>query len=44
VPIGVYYRAEGVPTYQDGLPQFDRPAWKRALEPPDLSGALKAFM
>ena len=43
VPIGVYYREEGVPTYQDGLPQFDRPAWKRALEPRDVTEATKAF-
>lgn len=41
VPIGVLYREEGRPTYQAGLPQLDRPLWKRALEPRDIAAALK---
>ena len=43
LPIGVYYCEEGVPTYQDGLPQLDRPAWKRALDPHDMTEAMKVF-
>ncbi len=43
VPLGVFYREEGVPSYRDGLPQLDRPAWKRALEPRDVSQAIAAL-
>jgi 2-oxoglutarate ferredoxin oxidoreductase subunit beta len=43
LPIGVYYEETGTPTYQDGLPQLDRPAWKRAEQPSDVSAALAAF-
>lgn len=40
VPIGVLYREEGRPTYQEGLPQLDGPLWKRAVRPRDISEAL----
>jgi 2-oxoglutarate ferredoxin oxidoreductase subunit beta len=43
LPIGVLYREEGRPTYQDGLPQLDRPMWKHALRPRDISAGLAAF-
>jgi 2-oxoglutarate ferredoxin oxidoreductase subunit beta len=43
LPIGILYREEGRPTYQDGLPQLDVPLWKRATAPRDISGTLKAF-
>jgi 2-oxoglutarate ferredoxin oxidoreductase subunit beta len=37
IPIGVIYREEGRPTYQDGLPQLNEPLWRRALGPRDIS-------
>jgi len=40
VPIGVLYREEGRPTYQEGLPQLDGPLWKHAEQPRDISEAL----
>jgi 2-oxoglutarate ferredoxin oxidoreductase subunit beta len=40
IPIGVIYREEGRPTYQDGLPQLTVPLWKRALVPRDISALL----
>jgi 2-oxoglutarate ferredoxin oxidoreductase subunit beta len=43
LPIGVYYEETGAPTYQDGLPQLDRPAWQRAQVPRDIGKALAAF-
>jgi 2-oxoglutarate/2-oxoacid ferredoxin oxidoreductase subunit beta len=43
LPIGVLYREEGRPTYQDGLPQLDGPLWKRAVAPRDLTKTLRSF-
>jgi 2-oxoglutarate ferredoxin oxidoreductase subunit beta len=43
LPIGVFYREEGRPSYQDGLPQLDRPMWKHAQQPRDISAGLAAF-
>lgn len=40
VPIGVLYREEGRPTYQEGLLQLDGPLWERAVRPRDISEAL----
>ena len=37
VPIGVFYREDDVPTYEDGVPAAGEPGWKRALEPRDVS-------
>ncbi len=37
VPIGVFFREEGRPTYADGLPQLSGPLWKLAREPRDVS-------
>lgn len=33
VPIGVMYRAENVPTYEDGLTSTKTPGWRRAGQP-----------
>ncbi len=30
-------------TYQDGLPQLDRPMWKHAEAPRDISAILKKY-
>jgi len=43
IPIGVFYREEGSFTYQDGLPQLDRPMWKHAQAPRDVSAILKKY-
>jgi 2-oxoglutarate/2-oxoacid ferredoxin oxidoreductase subunit beta len=43
LPVGVFYEQQGVPTYQDMLPQLDRPAWRRAEAPRDISAALAAL-
>jgi 2-oxoglutarate ferredoxin oxidoreductase subunit beta len=43
VPIGVYYREEGVPGYREQLPRLDRPAWKLALQPRDIASAIAAL-
>ncbi len=40
VPIGVYYKEEGTPTYQDLTPAAKEPGWKRAEGPRDISGLL----
>jgi 2-oxoglutarate ferredoxin oxidoreductase subunit beta len=37
IPIGVIYREEGRPTYQDGLPQLTGPLWRQAKTPRDIS-------
>ncbi len=42
IPIGVFYSEDGVPTYQDGLPQLDDgPLWRRAVQPRDVSGLIE---
>jgi len=43
IPIGVFYREEETFTYQDGLPQLDRPMWKHAEEPRDISEILEKY-
>lgn len=43
IPIGVFYREEGSFTYQDGLPQLDRPMWKHAESPRDISAILATY-
>ncbi|MHB1016948.1 MAG: thiamine pyrophosphate-dependent enzyme [Coriobacteriia bacterium] len=43
IPIGVFYREEESFTYQDGLPQLDRPMWKHAEQPRDISKILEAY-
>ncbi|HSK46892.1 MAG TPA: hypothetical protein VLA05_02680 [Coriobacteriia bacterium] len=40
VPIGVFYREEGRPTYEDGLKATQTPGWQHALEPRDVSGIM----
>lgn len=45
IPIGVFYREEGRPTYQDGIPQLaNGPAWKLAEKPRDVTPFMKALM
>jgi len=41
IPIGVLYREEGRPTYQDGLPQLTAPLWKQAKGPRDISALIE---
>jgi len=43
IPIGVFYRESDSFTYQDGLPQLDRPMWKHAEAPRDISGMLEKY-
>jgi len=43
IPIGVFYREAESFTYQDGLPQLDRPMWKHAEAPRDISKILEAY-
>ena len=44
IPIGIFYREEGVPSYRDGLPQLaEGPLWKRALQPRDISEVMHAY-
>ena len=43
IPIGVFYREEGSFTYQDGLPQLDRPMWRHAESPRDISNILSVY-
>jgi 2-oxoglutarate/2-oxoacid ferredoxin oxidoreductase subunit beta len=40
IPIGVFYRREGVPTYEDGVPASAEPGWKRAEAPRDISAIM----
>jgi len=44
VPIGVYYRAEAVPTYEDGLSAAQTPGWKRATQAPDISRLIEELV
>lgn len=37
LPIGVFYQAEGVPTYEDGLTATQTPGWKSAEKPRDVT-------
>jgi 2-oxoglutarate/2-oxoacid ferredoxin oxidoreductase subunit beta len=43
VPIGVFYKAEGVPTYEDGLTATQTPGWRRAAQPQDVSHLVDAL-
>ncbi len=43
IPIGVFYREAESFTYQDGLPQLDRPMWKHAEAPRDISKILETY-
>lgn len=43
VPIGVFYREEGVATYQDGLPQLTAPLRRLAERPRDISRTLERY-
>ena len=43
VPIGVYYRRDGVPTYEDGVPAAAEPGWKRAEKPRDVSKVMASL-
>lgn len=43
IPIGVFYKEEPSFTYQDGLPQLDRPMWKHAERPRDIASILETY-
>ena len=43
VPIGVYYRESGRPTYEDGVKASEEPGWKRAEQPRDISGLVASL-
>jgi len=43
VPVGVYYRKEGVATYEENLTAYGDPLWKRATQPRDISDLLEKF-
>ena len=43
IPIGVFYREADSFTYQDGLPQLDRPMWKHAMRPRDITPILARY-
>jgi 2-oxoglutarate/2-oxoacid ferredoxin oxidoreductase subunit beta len=42
VPIGVFYRREGVPTYESGVKASTTPGWKRAEQVRDISALIEA--
>jgi len=43
VPIGVFYRAESVDTYEQGLSATQTPGWKRAQAPRDITALIDAM-
>ncbi|NTU70881.1 MAG: 2-oxoacid ferredoxin oxidoreductase [Coriobacteriia bacterium] len=43
IPIGVIYRQEGVPTYEDGITAASTPGWRRASVPRDVSALVDAL-
>jgi len=43
IPIGVFYQAADVPTYEDGLTATQTPGWKRAEGPRDVSAIVSAL-
>jgi 2-oxoglutarate ferredoxin oxidoreductase subunit beta len=43
IPLGIYYRREGVPAYEDGVPASAVPGWKRAEEPRDVSAIMEGL-
>jgi len=40
IPIGVFYKRDGVPTYEDGVSASAEPGYKRAEQPRDISAIL----
>jgi 2-oxoglutarate/2-oxoacid ferredoxin oxidoreductase subunit beta len=40
IPIGVIYREEGKPTYEDGLEATQTPGWRNAEKPRDVSSIM----
>lgn len=40
IPLGIYYREENTPTYEDGVASASTPGWRRAIEPRDISEAI----
>jgi 2-oxoglutarate ferredoxin oxidoreductase subunit beta len=43
VPIGVFYEAKDVPTYEDGLTATQTEGWRRAQQPRDISALVSAL-
>lgn len=43
VPIGIFYREEGMATYQDDLPQLKAPLYVHAERPRDITRTLEAY-
>jgi 2-oxoglutarate/2-oxoacid ferredoxin oxidoreductase subunit beta len=43
VPIGVYYRQAGQPTYEDGVPAAAQAGWRRAERVRDISGIVRTM-
>jgi 2-oxoglutarate ferredoxin oxidoreductase subunit beta len=43
VPIGVYYKRDGVPSYEDGVPASTEPGWTRAETPRDVSAIMASL-
>ena len=43
VPIGVFYRREGVATYEDGVPAAQEPGYVRAEQPRDISAIVESL-
>jgi len=43
VPIGVYYKEEGIPTYESGVSAYGEPLWKQALKPRDIDDLMMTF-
>ncbi len=41
VPIGVFYRETGRPTYESELEATQEPGWKHALEPRDVTAIME---
>lgn len=37
IPLGVFYKEEGRPTYEDGLQATKRPGWRNAVTPRDVN-------
>ncbi|HET6351855.1 MAG TPA: thiamine pyrophosphate-dependent enzyme [Coriobacteriia bacterium] len=43
IPVGVYYKEEGRPTYEDGLSATQTPAFKQAQTPRDVSAIMRGL-
>lgn len=43
LPVGIFYKQDGVPSYQDELAQLDGPMWRKAEHARDITAAMQTL-